>query len=361
MPLQTIAGEDKQHAELLRLLQAMGEIRRGEETGNPNLEKRDKYLGLSQEFGELLDSMPDIKVSVKYLVQRAENGEGAEYDPYFIEAWEQIYPDFINVLENLTIQLMGDDLAGFKSTHHIWNAIKYLSTEGKPLKDSLKVYDTILPVQPSLDLKGFTVTGIEPSDGILTLGREPDKLEDIVKRASQIGFKRLRTEIDLNNPTDSQSAVLTNYRRKDITPNKGVAAKKNKKGLFERIYNPVTAIPLNFIIGGLPAKIQVWISEKYKKKGLEINSDVCSGYNWMGETVMSAIAAVVCPLTLGLWTVGPTAGYFGYSIIRFIWSAVKDTRQLEMLSGKSLFCQLNWQYVIKKIQKKELKNQRTGP
>ena len=350
MAIQKITGEDKQHAQLLQLLDAMENIRIAEQNGGGSPKQRDTYLGMSQELGELLISMPQIKSQLNNLKALFEKGEGKSYDPFFADVFRTTCPEMALGLEKLTIQLFGDDLTGFDDNHHIWNAVKYLSSRGKQKGEMLKIFDSIVPMQPARSYQGLDVDGKEPTKEILYVGRSPKGLIKLAARVGDAGFKTLRAEIDMNHPSDEERTMLGEV-------NSRVQADEAKKEsriirFIEKNYNKVTWAPIYFVVGGLPKKVQEWVINKLKQN-IYIRGDDTTLANIIGEGVISAGAAIACGLTLGPLACIPAAGYFGYTGIKGIVTAYKQYNDPVGLCCGNLFWKLPLLPFELKIRKEE--------
>ncbi len=342
MAIQKITGEDKQHAQLLQLLDAIENIRIAEQNGEGSPKQRDTYLGMSQELGELLTSMPQIKSQLNNLKALFEKGEGKSYDPYFGDVFRKTSPEITTGLESLTIQLLGDDLAGFEDTHHMWNAVKYLTSTGKPKAEVLKIFDQIVPMQPSRSYKGLDVDGKEPTEEILFVGRPPKDFLSLAARVGNAGFKTLRAEIDMNHLTEEERAMFSKCKNLRV-PAQGEDKNKSRVIRFlDRVYNPATRIPIHFVVGGLPKKVQKWAVDQLNlaAKNNYIYEEDTTLANIIGEGVLSAGAAVACGLTLGPLTCIPGAVYFAYTGFKGLVQFIQESDASDRLICGNLFWKL---------------------
>lgn len=157
--------------------------------------EKNTYLVCATQLGKVLEQEGEaIQKDIASLKNMLEQDYSlAKYDAAQDAYWRMYNPSFASTLDHLLFSLVQDEFSGLNDKHHVWNAVSWLWGKKKPLKEKVKLCDTILPkaqvdmsLLPRLDVEGlhFVEKGFCVEEGYVIHPVKKESLEQLVTLVS---------------------------------------------------------------------------------------------------------------------------------------------------------------------------------
>ena len=208
----TLELEDKDIREdISKIIEAMSKMR-AEATKDKGITKKqaDEYLHLTYRLASGIRAIAD-----KTLFEKMQAIAGAmernsallSYDPRQDGYWQKKEKRFVRTLDELLINISGENFQTLDAKHHLLQAVKFLGAAEMPFEEKARVYETITPFGAApLPSEGLlrrilgSIVGsryeVERIDD-LTLRSDGDvrDLAFLVREASGLGYERVRMKM----------------------------------------------------------------------------------------------------------------------------------------------------------------------
>ena len=245
--------------DLVHIISSMESLRQEQINGNTSSEKRNEYLHLAYRLGSAIEATADKQMATRFqsvLEKVNANPALLQYDYLQDQFWRKAEPEFSRTLDNILLFIKGDAFNGLQEKHHLFNALKYIGSKEEPLKERLRIYDTILPFHSTTSSNSHLISELEQKL------KSEVKIDGTVLNIGYVNNPQLAIELATNAGFQSLTYLAD---KKDTLPNGAQHLSEgnhllptSKRGeLFAAaITHPVMKLISYPLIGALPGRLQ---------------------------------------------------------------------------------------------------------
>ncbi len=163
--------------------------------GNVGDETKNEYLHLTNRLASTVEGLADKTISKNMgnmIEHMNKNPNIINYD-YFCES---VNENFLKSLDNILIDIKGDNFSNLSDRHHLFNALKFLAVRNASLEQKLPIYDTILPFNsPKILSEILANKGIEATikDGAVNVSYLSMNENLFFSQIPSLGMPKIRT------------------------------------------------------------------------------------------------------------------------------------------------------------------------
>lgn len=295
---------------LVNLINEMSKIRlKGINSRKVDDKVKDRYLVLTRSLAAEIQGVgyEPLANRVKSISKTIRKDEDLlNYDPVQDGYWRRKEKDFVRNLDELLIGLVGDELYTLDDTHHVLQAIKYLTVAGGSIKEKEQVYDTILPFNKALPVKkasslseklfapifGEKCKAENLDDFTLRVDGILDYMDAVLEEAKNLGYMGVVIQIH----EKEFDKFKAKYAGAIVPPNQQFGRKSEKENRFSKFVGGLIKYtgPISYpIIGGLPVKIRERINNIAAEGGYKVDQFKQEFSNVGVELVSGATLGVV--------------------------------------------------------------------
>jgi len=259
--------------DLVRTIRDMNSVRSEVIDGNEIFpQRKDRYLVSAETLAEKLVQLSDdaMLADIKTIQKKLErNPDLGQYDP--IHKGVVKAKRFIRSLDDLTIKTLRDNYGIPDASHHVLQAIKFLSVKDKDPAEQREMYDTIQPffgAAPVTNLNSWWQTAaalvlgdsyeiVAIDETTVKVTGDPQFLEDMVEDARIRGYSKVQIDVE--------KSLLKSIKQQYTGSKKigNVKAKPSKTNKFLDQLIGKTKYVSHTLLGALPGSLQERLDKKF--------------------------------------------------------------------------------------------------